>query len=485
YDRFYAIMHDLAVTEHLAFAYALSGDRRFGERARDWVLASCRVWKHEADGKLDGGKAYAVCRLLKGVATGYDLAWDCFSPAERNEVEETLVRIGQMYWTDYFSTAAIAGPQFHTHHAIVEWASFGIAALALLGDRGEASAWLEATVKKFEDHLLPMGLAEDGSQIEGATFWASTMQYRLMFMDALRRAAGKDLFTDYAKFMSADLALAAIACGKKSGYSQSHETVVLEPSYGQLDYYAPVLLMMAREYRRSTCQHLALWDGSLGSLQRTRYVTPTLKEQLLFSFGGYAFVWYDPSVAAKADETRRSYCFSAVGECYLRRSWEAGDLVAAASAAQGVVLHAGGQAILIEIPSVQFPRQRLHDDGDCAVLELLAAEGPQSMTLRLARPAGKLELRRKASQVWEWWCQGTPRREGNVVSWGDRVKLTVVQGTIERWEPEGRAEALSTAFGKLPMADPASRRFPLAAIRPGDGDEIRVEVEQGSPGDKP
>src|SRR5438477_3407077 len=68
YDRFFAIMGDLAVTEHLAFAFALSGDQRYGEAARAWILASCRAWKREADTAPDGGKAYAVMRLLKGVA---------------------------------------------------------------------------------------------------------------------------------------------------------------------------------------------------------------------------------------------------------------------------------------------------------------------------------------------------------------------------------------------------------------------------------
>src|SRR6266568_427798 len=99
YDRFYAIMADLAITEHLAFAYALSGEARYGDGARDWVLASCRAWKREADDEPNGSKAYAVCRLLKGLAVGYDLAFDRFSEAERAEVRETLVSIGQKYFT--------------------------------------------------------------------------------------------------------------------------------------------------------------------------------------------------------------------------------------------------------------------------------------------------------------------------------------------------------------------------------------------------
>ena len=63
-------MGDLAVTEHLAFAYAIGGDSRYGDTGRRWVLASCRAWQREADGAVDGGKAYAVSRFLKGVAVG-------------------------------------------------------------------------------------------------------------------------------------------------------------------------------------------------------------------------------------------------------------------------------------------------------------------------------------------------------------------------------------------------------------------------------
>src|SRR5262249_30256919 len=144
----------------------------------------------------------------------------------------------------------------------------------------------------FEQHLLPTGLAPDGAQVEGATFWASTMQYRLIFMDALRRVTGIDLFRTHASRMNADLALAAIAAEKAAAADEDHQTVVLEPSYGQLNYYAPVLLALAREYHRGLYQHFALWDRTLGSLQETRYVTPH-GEALLFELGGYAYLWYD------------------------------------------------------------------------------------------------------------------------------------------------------------------------------------------------
>src|SRR6185436_7621591 len=110
--------------------------------------ASCRAWQREADDRPDSGKAYAVSRLLKGVAVGYDCVFDRFTQAERTEIRDTLSRIGRQYFAEWFATAAIAGPGYHTHHAIVEWGSFGVLALAVLGEEPEASKWLAATTRK-------------------------------------------------------------------------------------------------------------------------------------------------------------------------------------------------------------------------------------------------------------------------------------------------------------------------------------------------
>ncbi len=481
YDRFYAIMGDLSVTEHLSIAYALSGEARYGDAAKAWVLASCRAWKNEAAGAPDGGKAYAVTRLLKGLAVGYDAVHDRFDDAERKEIRETLTGIGKNYHAGYFTTPAIAGPGFHTHHAIVEWASFGVTALALLGEVPEAQAWLDATVKKFEEHLLPTGLAEDGAQVEGATFWASTMHYRLFFMDALRRVTGKDLFRTYEKFMNADLALATVAAERRGGWDYGHDNVVMEPPYGQLDYFAPVLTALAREYRRPIFQHLASWDRTLGGISPSRYVTPH-GEQGRFAVGVYAFLWYDPSVPAAPDEKRLSYRFPSVGEAYARVSWSPGDLVVGVQKGQ-VVVHAGGRPVLIDLlPGKTAPAgletTELSDDGKVAVIRGGAAPGTEgpAIALELDRAARRLSIRRRVPGDWTWWCHEVPAREGNVLTWPGGTSLKVAAGEIAALEPEGFAQILAVGFEKLVLKDPAPRKFPKVTLRtPADG-EIRLEV---------
>lgn len=479
YDRFYAIMADLAITEHLAFAYALSGEARYGDAARDWVLASCRAWQREADGEPDGGKAYAVCRLLKGLAVGYDLAFDRFSDDQKKEVRDTLVRISDKYFLGYFSTPTIAGAGFHTHHATVEWASLGVAALALVGEAPQADRWLTATIKKFEDHLLPTGLAPDGAQVEGATFWASTMQYRLFFMDALRRVRGQDLFKSHAKNMNADLALAAIAARRTGGYDQDHASVVLEPSYAQLDYYAPVLVCLAREYRRGIYQHLALWDETLGQIQRTRYVTPH-GEPLLFELGGYAYVWLDPTVQPTVDVEKLAYHFPSVDEAYMRASWTADDLVVGVRKGE-IVVHAAGLPAVIEPmagrESAGSAVRTVVDDGPTATIRCGQPNATPSLEVILNRPQRTLTIRRRAAGDWSWWCHGAPERDGNRLRWRQGIELTVTKGELTSLSPEGYGPPLATGFLKLRLKDPAAKTFPLVTIAPATDGLVELNLK--------
>jgi len=477
YDRFYAIMGDLAIAEHLAFAYALSGAAEYGEAARQWTLASCRAWSAEGEEAPDGGKAYAVSRLLKAIATGYDLVWERFDPAEREEIRQTLARICQNYWAHYFSTPAIAGPDFHTHHAVVEWSSFGVAALALLDEAPEAEVWLEAATKKFEEHLLPLGLAADGAQVEGATFWASTMQYRLFFMDALRRVTGRDLFGQYAPYMRADLALAGVAAYKEPGHDQDHQSVILEPSYGQLDYYAPVLLALARQYRRPLLQHLAQWDQSLGALQHTRYVTPH-GEVLRFSLGGYAYLWCDPELPAQVEDAPLSYHFPSVDEAYLRVSWEPGDLLVGVRKGE-VVVHAGGQTLLVEPiawrePPAGLAIEVVEDSGDMARIRCAGPEG-RSLLVELHRPSRTLRLVRRVPGPWQWWSHTCPTVDGDNLKW-DQVQLQVQAGAMQALDPAGFTTQLSVGYGKLPMADPAPKKLPLVTMIPDRHGLITLEL---------
>ena len=269
YDRFYAAMHDAAIVEHLAFTSALSNpnDDRYFDAARNWLLATAKIWKNESHNKPDASKAYAVLRVVKALAIGYDVLFDRLTEPQRKEVRDTIVAICDPYYS-FFQAPTTAGAGYNKHHGSVDAAPFGVAALAVLGEVDQAQAWLDLAIKKHVDYLLPYALTPSGTNDQSSNFWASTLQYRIFFCDPLKRVTGRDLFAEFPRALPGRIALAAIAAGQPSSlqFNEDDRSVLFGPSYGQINYWSPVLLYLARHDRRPIYQHLALWDESLGSI---------------------------------------------------------------------------------------------------------------------------------------------------------------------------------------------------------------------------
>jgi hypothetical protein len=492
YDRFYAAMHDMAIVEHLAFASALSdpGNDPYFDAARRWALAAAKVWKNEATNKPDASKAYSVLRIMKALAVAYDLLYDRLGEGERNQIRDTLVSVGRAYFV-FFADPVAAGPGYNKHHGSVDAGPMGVVALALLGEVPEAQAWVDRMVEKHVHYLLPHALTPSGTNDQSSNFWASTLHYRIFFLDALRRVTGRDLFAEHPDALPGRMALAAVAgkLPRDVEFNEFDRTVLFAPDYGQIDYWAPAILFLAREQRRPIYQHLALWDESLGKLQRTRYVTPHKKEELLFSFGGYAYVWYEPSVPDAIEEgLPRSFEFPepAVNEAYLRDSYHAGDLVVAMKKG-GLIVHAGGRPVLVDQldvddtskPAPAVDELLVADDGRLAEIRCV---GPQKAGLKEQRVAlhrpGRLTIRREAAGPLSWWYTGDAKRDGNTLRWSDGTTLTVTQGNIERVDPKGYAES-KVHYGGLRFADPHPFVYPVVTVRPEQGVVgITVTVEK-------
>ncbi|HZW33387.1 MAG TPA: DUF4962 domain-containing protein [Isosphaeraceae bacterium] len=490
YDRFYAAMHDMAIVEHLAFASVLSDPSSdpYFEPARRWALAAAGVWKHEATNQPDASKAYAVLRILKALAVAYDLLYDRLDETERSRIRDTLVAVGSAYFA-FFADPVTAGPGYNKHHGSVDAAPLGVVALALLGEVPEAQPWLDRMIAKHVDYLLPHALTPSGTNDQSSNFWASTLHYRIFFLDALRRVTGRDLFREHPDALPGRIALAAVAGTQPATltYNEADRSVLFGPSYGQLDYWAPDLLFLAREQRRPIYQHLAFWDESLGRLQRTRFLTPSKKEELLFSFGGYCYVWYDPSVPAAIEpDLPRSFVFPEpdVNEAYLRDSYHAGDVVVGMKKGE-VVVHAGGRPVLVD--RFQFhdrtkppgPVQELlvADDGRRARIRCVgpAALGVKEQRVELSRP-GQLTIRREVSQPLTWWYAGAAERVANELAWPDGTKLAVTRGRIAAIDPRGYTETTVHEKG-LSFADPHPFVYPVVTARPEAGVlEITVTV---------
>src|SRR4029078_544968 len=101
---------------------------------------------------------YAVLRVVKALAIGYDVLFDRLSEAQRQEVRDAIVAICDPYYT-FFQAPSTAGAGYNKHHGSVDAAPFGVAALAVLGEVEQAQAWLDLAVPKHVDYLLSHALS--------------------------------------------------------------------------------------------------------------------------------------------------------------------------------------------------------------------------------------------------------------------------------------------------------------------------------------
>lgn len=491
YDRFYAAMHDAAIVEHLAFASSLSDPEHdpYFNAARTWLLATAKVWKNESHNKPDASKAYAVLRVLKALAVGYDVLFDRLSETERQQVRDTLTAVGDPYYA-FFQEPTTAGEGYNKHHGSVDAAPFGVAALALLGEVDQAQAWLDLATKKHADYLLPYALTPSGTNDQSSNFWASTLHYRIFFCDALRRVTGRDLFAEFPRALPGRIALAAIAAGQPSSlkFNENDRSVLFGPSYGQINYWSPVMLYLARHDRRPIYQHLAFWDESLGSLQHTRYITPRRHEELLFCLGPYAYLWYDPSVVPAIEENLPlSFEFPEpeVNEAYLRASYRPGGIVVGMKKG-GIIVHAGGRPVLVDQIVVDdanatakpVEEMLVADDGRHATIRCVGpkANGIGEQVVDLERPA-KLSISRATDKALTWWYAGDPKQQENSFAWPDGTQLKITRGTIAAVKPDGYIDA-KQHYGGMKYADPHPFTYPAVTVQPTDG---RVVVEITTP----
>jgi len=502
YDRFYAAMHDTAIVEHLALTSALSDPENdpYFDAARKHLLAAARVWKHEANNAPDASKAYAVLRVVKALAVGYDALYHRLAEDERQEVRDAIVAVGAAYY-NFFQEPTTAGEGYDKHHGSVDASPFGIMALALLGEVDQAQAWLDLAVQKHVDYLLPHALTPSGTSEYGTTFCASTLQYRILFVDPLRRVTGRDLLAEFPDALPGQMALAAVAGRQPSDlqFNENNRSIVSAPDYAQIDYWSPVLLYLARHGRRPIYQHLALWDESLGSLQHTRFITPTRKEELLFSFGPYAYLWYDADVTpAIEDRLPHSFAFPEPmpSEAYMRASYDLGGIVVALGKGLFVV-HAGGRPVLVdhyvaddnkEEDGEEDSKKEDSKESTAAIKELLVTDdggravircvGPEASGLGeqraiLERPS-KLTIKRQSSRPLSWWYAGDVQQKDNSFLWPDGTQLTIAKGVLAAVTPDGFTET-KIHYGGMKWADPHPFVYPTITVEPVDG-QIVLEI---------
>jgi hypothetical protein len=164
-----------------AFAYQLSGDPRYADKARSQILTYL-TW---ADWSFGQGMDLIEAHMLLGVAVAYDLIYETLSAVDQQAIATRLGTEAQKM--SLATPTAWWADQYTQNHNWIDTAGLGLAALALSGEDVRAPVWLAAAEANLQKLSLVLGPIADGSFHEGGPYEVYGLSMALPFWTALAR----------------------------------------------------------------------------------------------------------------------------------------------------------------------------------------------------------------------------------------------------------------------------------------------------------
>ena len=171
--------------ETLAFCYMLSGDRRYADRAREWLL-------HFATWNPAGSTSMAVndeagMPILHITSRAYDWIYDALSEIDRHTMRKMIRARGEeaFHW---LHDKPFEQKAYNSHGGRM-WHFLGEAAIAYYGEVPEARKWLDYAIT-INWGWYPSYGDEEGGWAQGYSYWASYVNRSTWWFDALRAALG-------------------------------------------------------------------------------------------------------------------------------------------------------------------------------------------------------------------------------------------------------------------------------------------------------
>jgi len=173
--------------ETLAFCYLLSGDRRYGESARKWLL-HIASWNPAGSTSMDVNDE-AGMPILHITSRAYDWAFEALSEADRATMRQMIRARGEeaYHWLHDQPHEQKA----YNSHAGRMWHFLGEAAIAYYWEAPEAKRWLDYALTIYWG-WYPVYGDEDGGWAQGYSYWASYVNRSTWWFDALHAALGID-----------------------------------------------------------------------------------------------------------------------------------------------------------------------------------------------------------------------------------------------------------------------------------------------------
>ena len=170
---------------NLAFAYQMTGEEKYGERAKEWVMA-VMAWPPEGTTSYRMNDECAM-PILSRLSRAYTWIYPLFNATERKQVVEIMkIRADEVY--QHLLARPHTAKPFDSHNNRA-WHFLGEAAIAFTDDIPEAKLWLQYVMDIFYT-VYPVWNDDEGGWHEGVAYWNSYLDRITWWLDILYIAFG-------------------------------------------------------------------------------------------------------------------------------------------------------------------------------------------------------------------------------------------------------------------------------------------------------
>lgn len=165
---------------HLGFAWRMTGEGKYAERARAEMLAAAAFSDWNPSHFLD------VAEMTAALGIGYDWFYGVLPEADRNTIRRAIVEKGLRPGTAAHSWTRAT----HNWNQVCN-AGLTVGALAVAENEPELAAQLITRAIR----TVPLAMKEygpDGAYPEGVSYWGYGTTFNVMLLDALRSTLGTD-----------------------------------------------------------------------------------------------------------------------------------------------------------------------------------------------------------------------------------------------------------------------------------------------------
>ena len=326
YITFYSAMQATAFIEHYAFAWKITGQETWLMRAKSWLLATAE-WEHSD--RIEE-HFYTANRYMHAFAFALDILWEKLTDKEQQDVTDCLLRIMLRWWPDVDRQRRSCEGG---HHAVVDNAHFGVAALHLIDKYSEAPKWTEAVVERFRSGIMPNGCGPNGEPVDGASFWTWENLWLLQFGDALRNVTGINLYDEFPERITRPLIWFRYQLADPDAQGA-----------GMRAAWSPTLLRLAQDTGDAPLRNVALADPDLGRIYRFMAGVKGSSAECMIAYGPYAYLFCDPTFCSNRKNRKQfsvsRFFHARYGDAaILRDKWSENALIAQVCGYDGGVAH--------------------------------------------------------------------------------------------------------------------------------------------------